>query len=73
MAIPAIAIHEPHSYSGALWFKVDCTTYDTYATLPRLLLYRGQHYGLSGWNSDVNFAYYSTRKAYDMATLPGGA
>lgn len=32
--------------------------YTTLKILPQVLLYKGDRYGRSGWNSDLNIAYY---------------
>jgi len=34
----------------------DCVDYDAYAKLPKVLLWEGQLYSLTGWNSDKHYA-----------------
>jgi hypothetical protein len=39
---------------------VDCNDYDDFTSLPQVISYNGILCGKSGWNSDINEAYYQS-------------
>ena len=43
---------------GVSCLSVDCPDYDARKALPEVLEYEGKLHCLTGWNSDVNMAYY---------------
>jgi hypothetical protein len=58
--LDAVLVHSTwhDSNSGLNELVVECADYDVYATLPRVVEYKGATYGLTGWNSDRGQAYY---------------
>ena len=40
--------------------EVECQDYDTYAKLPKVISFKRELYGKTGWNSDVKRCYYKT-------------
>lgn len=45
---------------GVSCLSVDCPDYDAYKALPVALTYEGTVHGKTGWNSDINMAYYKS-------------
>ena len=47
---------------GAKCLTTDCDGHEGFFRLPKAVLFEGRVYGLSGWNSDKNKAYFRTDK-----------
>lgn len=45
----------------------DCCYYNTYKALPTLIIYMGEEYAKTGWNSDRNTAYYKKGSGLQLA------
>lgn len=56
----AIAIVSEHTIDGQLVIQTNCPTFDTFAALPDVVEYKGQHLVKTGWSSDSGFACYKT-------------
>lgn len=51
-----------YPFDGHLWLELDCRNHEEWGNLPPALSYEGKVFGKSGWNSDYQRAYYTTRK-----------
>jgi len=52
---------------GHRMVTLGCNDYSVYKQLPAAVKFQGLVYGLTGWNSDSNEAYYKTSKAFALA------
>ncbi len=48
----------------------DCTDFDVYKTLPEAVEFQGEEYVKTGWNSDVQNAYYKNGRPIARAVKP---
>lgn len=56
---------------GTSCMSVDCPDYDAYKALPPALAYNNVIYGKTGWNSDIDMAYYqSNARLAKVTTTP---
>lgn len=58
--IEAITITGEFSFENEMGITTDCIDYDEYHNLPQVVEYRGRVFGKTGWNSDLNLAYFRT-------------
>ena len=72
-AIISIAVINHYRFEGEGWLEVDMggRDYDDLKKLPVGLLFEGECYGRTGWNSDRGVAYYSTRKKLATPLVQG--
>lgn len=49
---------------GETFLEVDCQSYDAFTALPGGMKFNGMSYGLTGWNSDTQLAYYKKSKSF---------
>jgi hypothetical protein len=53
-----IAIRTDYHLADCRVLETDCSDYDTFVALPRVVERDGVKFGLTGWNSDRGTAYY---------------
>lgn len=63
-ALPSVEVLEIQETPTEAVLGTSCPDYDTYAALPKAVMYLGVAYGLTGWNSDTGRAYYKTTKKF---------
>lgn len=49
---------------GEKYIQISCENYDRFLALPAAMVYDGKEYGVTGWNSDTQLAYYKVGKKY---------
>ena len=58
MVLDRILVRADYQLSDCHCLETDCMDYNVYTTLPKVVEKDGKFYGLTGWNSDLNLAYY---------------
>lgn len=63
----AFLLSEVQRVDGETILVADCAGYEVFEALPRVLNYEGKNFGLTGWSSDTDRAYWRVSAANRVA------